>query len=279
MTALLHADDYAQTGAIPPAAAAYRAEALRLGEGVQGTDCRYGDDLYQRIALFVPPRPNGTVLMYMHGGGWTSGFKEMLAFMAPRFVEAGVIFASAGYRLAPAHVFPAAFDDAVRAFAWLYGNVEDHGGDPRRVFVGGHSAGGHYAALLGVRRNWQGPHGIADDAVRGCLSVSGVYDLTSSGGLSQRPRFLGPAEAGCERDASPIFNIQGTPPPFLIAHGSEDFPHLVRQASQMEVALRSAGGSVERLVLEGRTHFTASLATADPAMPWLARALKWMETN
>ena len=75
MSGLLRPEDYAQTEAVPPAAAAYRVEALRLGEGVEGIDCRYGDDIYQRIALFVPPRPNGTVLMYMHGGGWTSGFK------------------------------------------------------------------------------------------------------------------------------------------------------------------------------------------------------------
>jgi dipeptidyl aminopeptidase/acylaminoacyl peptidase len=120
---------------------------------------------------------------------------------------------------------------------------------------------------------------MADDVVRGCLAVSGVYDLTSSGGLAQRPRFLGPPGSGCEREASPIFNIQGTPPPFLMAYGSDDFAHLMRQAAEMETALRRAGGSCERLVLEGRTHFQASLATADPAMPWHGRALKWMETK
>jgi arylformamidase len=279
MSALLPPETYAQTEAIPPAAAAYRAEALRRGEGVQGIDVRYGDDLCQRIALFVPPKPNGAVLMYMHGGGWTSGFKEMLAFMAPPLLQAGVILASAGYRLAPAHLFPAGFEDAGRAFAWLHRNVQAHGGDSRRLFVGGHSAGGHYAALLAVRRDWQEANGLPADAVRGALPVSGVYDLTASGGLSQRPRFLGPADSGCERDASPIFNIRGTPPAFLMAHGSEDFPHLMRQAAEMEAALRRAGGAVARLVLDGRTHFTASLATAEPQAPWIARALKFMESN
>lgn len=279
MSTLLTPEDYDQREKIPPAAESYRARALELGKGVEGIDCRYGADLYQRIALFVPPRPTGTVLMYMHGGGWTSGFKEMLAFMAPGLTQAGVIFASAGYRLAPAHTFPAAYEDAASALAWLHGHVAEYGGDPDRLYVGGHSAGGHYAALLAVRRDWQARHGLPADVVRGCLPVSGVYDLTTAGGLSIRPRFLGPEGNGHERDASPILNIQGAPPPFLMAHGGDDFPHLMRQAADMQAALRAAGGDAERLVLDGRTHFTASLATADPAMPWQRRAIEWMEST
>lgn len=280
MNALLKPEDYPPQEPIPPAAAAYRAEAMRLGQSVEGIDCRYGDDVYQRIALFVPTRPLGPVLMYMHGGGWTSGFKEMLAFMAPGLTEAGIIFASAGYRLAPAHVFPTGYEDAARAVAWLHAHVGEHGGDPRRLFLGGHSAGGHYAALLAVRHDWQERRGLPRDVIRGCTPVSGVYDLTATSGISTRPRFLGPADSGCERDASPIFNIQGRPPvPFLIAHGDQDFPHLMRQAAEMETALREAGGKVERMVFPGRTHFTASLATADPSMPWQRRAIEWLTST
>jgi dipeptidyl aminopeptidase/acylaminoacyl peptidase len=97
--------------------------------------------------------------------------------------------------------------------------------------------------------------------------------------MSIRPRFLGPEDSGCEKDASPIFNIQAPPPPFLMAHGDRDFPHLMRQAVDMETELLKAGGSVERIVLAGRTHFTASLATADAAMPWRERAIQWMESH
>src|SRR5579864_2407722 len=117
---LLRPEDYpGPQEPVPPAAHAYRAEALRLGIGVEGLDCGYGEDLYRRIALFVPSRPNGTVLAFMHGGGWVSGFKEMLAFMAPPLTQAGILLASAGYRLAPAHVFPAGYDDAADAIQWL----------------------------------------------------------------------------------------------------------------------------------------------------------------
>jgi acetyl esterase/lipase len=135
MAGLLSAKDYPNQEGLPPAAIAYRQEALRLGAGVQGCDCRYGEDLYQRIALFIPPRPNGIVLGYMHGGGWTSGFKEILAFMAPAFL------ASIGYRLAPKHLLP--ISSTMRlAVAWLHAEVANYGADSARVFIGGHSAGG-----------------------------------------------------------------------------------------------------------------------------------------
>jgi arylformamidase len=274
---LLRPEDYPPpTEAAAPAAAAYRAEALRLGAGVEGHDYRYGDDLYQRIALFVPKRPNGTILAYMHGGGWVSGFKEVVAFMAPPLLEAGIVFASMGYRLAPAHLFPAGADDAMNGVRWLYQHAREFGGQRERLFLGGFSSGGHYAALLAVRKDWQASRGLPQDVVRGCVPVSGVYDLTSSGGLTQRPRFLGPEESGNDLAASPIYQMQGKPPPFFMAHGDNDFPHLMKQAQVMEAALRKAGGEVERIVFAGRNHFTSSLATADPSMPWRRRAVEWL---
>jgi acetyl esterase/lipase len=280
MSTLLTPSDYpAQEPATSPAAAEYRAEVMRRCAGIEGLDCRYGDDIYQRVALFIPPRPTGPVLAYMHGGGWTSGFKEMMAFMAPAFVDAGITFASVGYRLAPAHVFPASFMDVAAGTAWIYRHAGQIIGTPPRIFIGGHSAGGHYAALLAVRRDWQAPLGLPTDVIQGCLPVSGVYDFTASSGLSMRPRFLGHQGNGAEHSASPLHSIQARPPPFLMAHGENDFPHLIKQAEAMETALRAAGGEVERIVLPGRTHFTASLATSEPDMPWLSTAKAWIDSR
>jgi arylformamidase len=92
--------------------------------------------------------------------------------------------------------------------------------------------------------------------------------------MSVRPRFLGPVEN--DRLASPIHTIAAAPPPFLIAHGSKDFPHLITQAEQMEVALAARGGAVERIVLDGRDHFTASLAGGEADGPWVGPAIAWM---
>ena len=90
----------------PPSdsARSYGDAVMRLGAGLEGIERRYGADPYQSLAVFRAPAPNGTLLAFMHGGGWTNGYKEWMAFMAPAFTAAGVSFATIGYRLAPAHV-------------------------------------------------------------------------------------------------------------------------------------------------------------------------------
>jgi arylformamidase len=273
----MRVEDYPPQEPLSELGAAYHAEVMRRGAGLGGTDVPYGEDPYQRIALFVPNRPTGSVLAFLHGGGWTNGYKEWLGFMAPAFTQAGILFASIGYRLAPAHVFPTAYHDCCDAVAWLARNVAAHGGDPRRLFVGGHSSGGHYAALMAVRQDWQAPRSLPADVLRGCLPISGVYDFGEKSGLSMRPRFLGPP--GNEIAASPIRSIQGVPRPFLMTHGDKDFPHLVRQAVEMEQALRRAGGEVERLVLAGRDHFSASYAGGEADGPWVPHALDWINKH
>jgi acetyl esterase/lipase len=250
----------------------YHDEAMRLGTGITGEDHRYGDDPYQGVALYRPAKPNGRVLAFLHGGGWTNGYKEWMAFMAPAFTGAGYLFASIGYRLAPQHVFPTGVEDAAAGLAWVW---RETGRKP--IFIGGHSAGGHYTSLLAVTRDWQARQGITGDAIRGCLPLSGVYDFAAGSGLSMRPRFLGTGDT--DRAASPIHRIDGRPRPFFMAHGERDFPHLIRQAEAMEAALKAAGGEVLRVVLPGRDHFTASYAGGEPAGPWVPAAIDWMNNQ
>ena len=158
----------------------------------------------------------------IHGGGWTSGYKEWMAFMAPVFNRAGIGFVSIGYRLAPAHVFPAGLDDCMNGLKWVYENIGKLNGDPSRLFISGHSAGGHQTSLMAVRRDWQEGYGLPADVVRGCLPVSGVFDFREGSGLSMRPRFLGPS--GNEEAASPIMQYPGRATPVLPVLGQQGFP-------------------------------------------------------
>lgn len=266
--------DYPPQEPLSEAGRAYGEECLRRGQGVIGEEARYGEDPYQSILAFRAARPDGRVLLFWHGGGWTSGYKEWMSFMAPAFTAAGVTFITAGYRLAPGQLFPIGLADCASAVRWTCANAERLGGDPRKLFIGGHSAGGHYAALLAVKRDWQKSAGVPVDCVRGCLPLSGVYDFTATGGLTVRPRFLG--ASGNEREASPIHQMHSPLPPFYVAHGSEDFPHLMKQAEAFEGAFRTAGGTIQRDVLQGRNHFTASYAGGETDGPWVRPALSFM---
>jgi arylformamidase len=267
----IHPIDYPPQEPLSPPARLYHNEVMSRNNRQLGEEIAYGPDPYQRVLVWRAIKPSGTLLAFLHGGGWTNGYKEWMQFMAPAFVDAGVTFASVGYRLAPAHMFPTGFDDACSGIELLLDQAAIYEADANRVFVGGHSAGGHYAALMALTRH--------RSRLRGCLPISGVYDFGPASGLTMRPRFLGPTDSGNDLAASPIANIDARPTAFLIAHGSKDFPHLIVQAERMESALRVAGGDVQRVVLTGRDHFTASFAGGEPNGPWVPRAVDWMSQH
>ena len=274
---LMRIEDYPPQPPRAEASQAYHQTVTGLSYGIDGIDVAYGDDIYQHIALFVPETPNGSVLAFIHGGRWSYGYKEAAAFMAPAFNAAGITFASIGHRLHP-HRYDAGFADVSRAIAWLSNNVSAHGGDARHIFVSGHSSGGHYAAQLAVTRDWQAREGVSRDVIRGCLPISGVYDLTSEGYAGEgRPPCL--ADGGEGRLESPVYRLQETPPPFLITWGSADYPFLIPQAKVFAEAVDDAGGDAETLELPGKTHFTVHCEGAAGDGAWTERALAWIETQ
>lgn len=271
-------DEYPPQEPLSAVGQAYGEECLRRGQGVAADEeVRYGADPYQSLAVHRAAKPNGTILLFWHGGGWTSGYKEHMSFMAPVLNAGGVTFVTAGYRLAPQHLFPVGLNDCADAAAWVHANAARLGADPSRLLLGGHSAGGHYAALLAVTRGWRGKRGLPEDVVRGCVPISGVYKFGAGTEFTVRPRFLGPENADTDRAASPILSIEGTPPPFFITYGERDFPHLTRQADAMEAALRAAGSHVEKHVFPGRDHFGASHAGGEADGPFVPKVLAWMK--
>ncbi|MFC0303461.1 alpha/beta hydrolase [Rhizorhabdus histidinilytica] len=247
-----------------------------LAEGIEGEEHRHGDDPSQSLIVYPAPEPGGPVLIFMHGGGWTNGYKEEMAFLAPVLNAAGFTLVSNSYRLAPRHVFPANADDAAEAVARTWRLAERYGYDRDAIFIGGHSAGGHLAGLLAVTSDWQAARGLPGDVIKGCLPISGTFDFTPGCGLSMRPRFLGPEGRFNEVKASPLFRLGETAPPFLIAHGTEDFPHLMVQAKKFAMVLRARGLAAETVEVPDATHGTVLLMAAETDKPWLPAATHWM---
>jgi arylformamidase len=238
------------------------------------------DAVTQGIAVVRSPRPNGTILAWMHGGGWTNGYKELMLFMGPALARHGVTFVSMGYRLAPATTFPDNFHDAARATALVHAKATEFGADPARLFVAGWSAGGQLAALLATRREWTADLGIPSNAVRGCITMTGIFDFTVGNGMAVRPRFLGPAERAQEFAASPLFHGSPATPPMLLTHGGEkDFPHLVTQAVKMEQVLRGHGVDVERVGFPPFDHFTLPESAHDADGEWVRAVVSWLEAH
>ncbi len=249
---------------------------MMLGKGIAGEEYVYGDHPSQSLVVYPSGQTGGPVLLFMHGGGWTNGYKEEMAFLAPPFNKAGITLVSSSYRLAPDHVFPANFEDVAKAVALVWKLAAKYGYDRDALFVGGHSAGGHLASLLATRTDWQSPLGLPGDVIKGCLPISATYDFTPGSGASVRPRFLGAADMLAEVHASPLFHVGNDAPPFLIAYGADDFPHMKVQGEQFAMVARAKGVGVGLLEVPGVSHITVLLSAAEPDRPWLPAAIDWI---
>lgn len=277
-----------QTQVIPPpspGAGEYLERAMTWSdEARRKTRCAlnlaYGDDERQKLDVYMPDAAHpefvegpAPVLLFFHGGYWVIGHKDLMGFMAPAITPAPALLVPVGYRLAPGAKYPQQVDDCRAALRWVYGHIADYGGDPARIYVSGHSAGGHLAALITLQRERLSGFGLPPDVIKGCFPVSGVFDVTETP-PDRREAFL--ASDDDAREASPIYNTGGNITPFLLEIGSDDFDNLREQHPRMLAALQAESGYVEEMVREGHNHFQISLDHAGLESPWTRRVREWM---
>jgi acetyl esterase/lipase len=205
-----------------------------------------------RLDLYLPSEGRGfATVVWLHGGGLTGGSKstELGKRVARRLAELGVAVAMAEYRLNPAARFPNYVGDAAAAFAWVRANIASRGGDPARVLIGGHSAGGYLAMMVGLDASYLAAKGLGPDALAGVVAVSAQmsthFTVREERGLGDRL---------VVDDAAPLYHVARRSFPFLILCAGEDLP-LRREENQLMVAgLHEAGTPVEARVFEGRNH-------------------------
>ncbi len=140
-------------------------------------DVRYGDGAGETLDLYPTPHAKAPVLVFIHGGYWRSLDKAEHAFIAPSFTAAGALVAMPNYALCPAVGIEHIALQMTRALAWVFRNAALYGGDPQRIIVAGHSAGGHLAAMLLSCRWKEVDPELPTQLVAGAMSISGVYDL------------------------------------------------------------------------------------------------------
>ncbi|MEO6408163.1 MAG: alpha/beta hydrolase [Burkholderiaceae bacterium] len=140
-------------------------------------EASYGDDPRERLDVFPATRADSPVLVYLHGGYWRALDKRDQSFVAPPFVDAGAMVVLPDYSLCPAVSIERIVLQTVQALVWVYRHAADYGGDPRRIVVAGHSAGGHLSTML-LACDWQAvaPE-LPGNLVKSALSISGIYDL------------------------------------------------------------------------------------------------------
>jgi acetyl esterase/lipase len=206
-------------------------------------DLSYGEDPRQRLDVY---RPQGTeqnerakpVIVFFHGGRWSFGEKEQYKFVGAALAGRGFVAMLPNYRLYPQARLAQFGDDAARAIAWAREHAHEYGGDPRRLFVMGHSAGAHLAALVTLDASWLARHGVASEDLAGAIGLAGPYDFLPFTDEDIRDMF-GP-EAQYRR-SQPIAFARPDAPPLLLMHGLRDDTVWVKNTRNLAAALDAAG--------------------------------------
>jgi len=181
----------------------------------------YGEADIQKLDIFPAAQANAPVLIDIHGGGWTAGSKNGRSFPAEAIVAKGVMWVPIDYGVAPAFKLDAIVDHVRSAVAWVTKNIARHGGDPRRIFVSGNSAGGHLVATL-VMPGWHAKYGVPEDVIKGACAMSGVYDMEAIRLAAKGPNDqLKLDEAEAKRN-SPIRHLPKASCPIIVAWGAPE---------------------------------------------------------
>lgn len=146
-------------------------------------DIPYVENGHKRhvLDIYTPDKPAGKslpVMFWIHGGGWQAGDKSDVARKPKVLTERGFVFVSTNYRLLPEVGMAELLGDVARSLGWVHRNIARHGGDPARIFVGGHSAGAQVAALIATDERYLKKEGVPFEVLKGSVPVDGdTYDV------------------------------------------------------------------------------------------------------
>ena len=214
-------------------------------------DLRYGSGARERLDLFPAERPGAPLLVFIHGGYWQMNDKEASSFLVEGPLANGFSVALVEYTLAPDADIDRIVGEVGRAIGWLAAHAQEYGADPARLYVSGHSAGGHLTAMM-----------LGNPAVAGALAISGLFDLEPIR-LCYLNEKLGLTTDAAQRN-SPVRHVPARSPRIVVAVGASELPELVRQSGEYAAALGARGLPVQPLLLAGHDHFSILEELARP---------------
>jgi arylformamidase len=239
-------------------------------------DVAYGSSAGEALDIFPARKGDGSALLFIHGGYWRSLDKRDFSFLAPAWVDAGVSLVVVNYDLCPKVTIERIVQQMLAASAWLYRSAERYGMDEERLFVSGHSAGGHLAAMM-LAALWPVfDRSLPRDLYKGALAVSGVYDLRPLTQVSWLNGDLRLDEESALK-LSPAFVPPATHAPLYLTVGGLESSEFKRQNALLAQRWKPVLGG--DLAMPGRDHFTVIDGLADPGNALFAAARRMMGLN
>lgn len=223
-------------------------------------------DVYRPVGATTGPVP---VVVFFYGGNWKQGQRAQYRFVGHRLAQQGVLAIVADYRTFPRTTFPGFVEDGARAVAWARQHAAEHGGDPQRLFVAGHSAGAQIAALIGTDARYLAAHGLQPRDLAGVVGFSGPYDFEIAG----YEDVFGP-ETQWPR-AQAVNFVDGDEPPFLLVHGTAAMTVEAKDSRELAEKLRSVGVETTLVWLSEAGHLAPLVALRAPGrQPALMPAIR-----
>jgi acetyl esterase/lipase len=208
-------------------------------------------------------RPRGAaaapVIIFFYGGAWQSGYKELYRYVAKALARRGYVAVVPDYRIYPEVCYPEFLHDGALVVRWVKDNIARFGGDPAKLFLKGHSAGAHIAAMLSIDARWLGKVGLDPRRdIAGLIGIAGPYDL-----MPLRDEKLKMIFGGVDRpETQPIYHVAPGAPPALLMTGGRD--RLVEPGNSVRLAARlvAAGNAATVLTYRRVGHFIIIAAVA-----------------
>lgn len=222
----------------------------------------YRDGPRGRLDVYVPTDAAAThpVVVFFYGGGWDSGERGSYLFVAEALASRGFVVVIPDYRIYPEVRYPAFVEDAAAAVAWTKREIGRHKGDPNRVFVMGHSAGAHIAAMVAYNERFLASEGLKRSDIRGFIGLAGPYDFTPD-----EPNIVAALSGeGDPSNAMPTRYVHGGEPPSLLIRGDKDTRVGAMNQDRLEERLRAAGSRFEDIRYPDMTHSTVVAKLARP---------------
>jgi arylformamidase len=235
-----------------------------------------GPTAVEQLEVYRAKRPNAPIFVFIHGGAWLGGEAKNFAFPAEMFVNAGAHYVALDFIAIKeaGDDLRVMADQVRRAVAWVYQNAESFGGDHDRLYIGGHSSGGHLCGIALVT-DWEKDFGLPADIVKGGLCMSGMYDLKPVR-LSKRSSYVKFTDE-IEQAMSSQRHLDLLRAPIVVTYGTTETPEFQRQSRDFAAAVKAAGKPAELVEAVGFNHLEMVESLGNPYGPNGRAALSLMK--
>lgn len=229
-----------------------------------------------KLDLYLPSGQTGfATLVWFHGGALKGGDKKGNNTIARSLARAGVAVVSVNYRLSPKVKYPGYLQDAAAAFAWTRAHIAGHGGDPEKLFIGGHSAGGYLTLMIGLDPRYLRAFGVEPGAIAGLIPISGQ---TMTHYTVREERGIGPFTITAD-EAAPVHYGRKDTPPMLVLYADHDMAARAEENAYLVALMKGAGNPhVNGQLIRDRTHGSIASHIADENDPARLAILEFIKS-